>query len=216
MNILQEILRAQGGDVVKQLGQQVGLNQAQVEKALTSLIPALAGGIKKSAQSQSSIEALLRKLQENQDIGVAIERPDVLAKQESTRTGNEILGELFGSKDVSRTVAAHTAEKTGVDLTALKKMLPLIAGLVMSSLNQKSQASSGGLGDLLGSLAGGSSPAPSRGGLGGLLGTLLGGRAQLDDRAQPTQSKQGLESLLDFDGDGSVSDDMLDLVKKLL
>ncbi len=216
MNILQEILKAQGGDVVKQLGQQVGLDQAQVEKALSNLIPAIAGGVKKSAQSQSSIEALLKKLQEHQDIGTAIERPDVLAKRDSTLAGNEILGEIFGSKEVSRTVAAHTAEKTGLDLTALKKMLPLIAGLVMSSLNQKSQANSGGLGDLLGSLAGGSQSAPSRGGLGSLLGTLLGGRAQLDNRAQRTQSNQGLESLLDFDGDGNVADDMLDLVKKLL
>ena len=51
MNLIQEILGAQGGGVVKQLGQQFGLDNAQVEKALTNLIPAIAGGVKKKQRS---------------------------------------------------------------------------------------------------------------------------------------------------------------------
>ena len=210
MNLIQEILSAQGGGVVNQLGQQFGLDNAQVEKALTNLIPAIAGGVKKTAQSPSSIDALLRKLQQNKELETAIQRPEVLANDTSQQAGNDILGEIFGSKDVSRTVASQTAQSTGIDLSALKKMLPLIAGLVMSSLNQKGQASSGGLGELLGGLAKTSAPAASNGGLGSLLGSLLGGRT----KTAPAK-KQGLESLLDFDGDGNISDEVIDLVKKL-
>lgn len=80
----------------------------------------------------------------------------------------------------------------------------------MSSLNQKGQASSGGLGELLGGLAQSSTPTSSSGGLGSLLGSLLGGRTK-----QAPAKEQGLESLLDFDGDGNISDDVMDLVKKL-
>jgi hypothetical protein len=210
MNLIQEILNAQGGNVVKQLGDQFGMDKSQVEKALTNLIPAIAGGVKQTAKSPSSIDALLRKLQQDQDLKNAIERPEVLAKSSSQSAGNEILGEIFGSKDVSRTVASQTAKSTGLDLSALKKMLPLIAGLVMSSLNQKGQASSGGLGELLGGLTKTSS---TRGGLGGGIGSVLGNL--LGGRAKQSQSSQGIESLLDFDGDGSVSDDVMDLVKKL-
>lgn len=210
MNLIQEILGAQGGGVVKQLGQQLGLDNAQVEKALTNLIPAIAGGVKKTAQSPSSLDALLKTLQQNKGLETAVQRPEVLANETSQQAGNDILGEIFGSKDVSRTVASQTAQSTGIDLSALKKMLPLIAGLVMSSLNQKGQASSGGLGELLGGLAQSSTPTSSSGGLGSLLGSLLGGRTK-----QAPAKEQGLESLLDFDGDGNISDDVMDLVKKL-
>ena len=223
MNIIEEILKANGGQVVGQLAQQFGLNQADAGKALSNLIPAIAGGIKKTAQSKTGLESLITKVNQNQDFGDAINRPDVLGKTESTQQGNEILGDIFGSKDVSRTVANQTAQSTGIDLGVLKKMLPLVAGLVMSSLNKRGQAASpsgsgsgGGLGELLGGLASqsaGQQAQPSKGGIGALLGRLLGG-GRARQQTQKAQSS-GLESLLDFDGDGSVADDVLNLAKKL-
>jgi hypothetical protein len=210
MNLLQEILSAQDGGVVGQLAQQFGIDAGDASKALSNLIPAIAGGIKKTAQSPTGLESLLSKLNSNENIAQSIDQPSILGGADLSQTGNEILGDIFGSKDVSRTVAGQTAQSTGIDLGILKKMLPIVAGLVMSSLNKKGQASGGGLGDLLGGLAGASQAQPQkRGGLGGLLGSLLGGnRAQ----ASPTS---GLESLLDFDGDGDIADDVLDLAKKL-
>src|SRR3546814_20135960 len=44
--------------------------------------------------------------------------------------GNEILGQIFGSKDVSRTVAGHAATQSGLDAGLLKKMLPMLGMLV--------------------------------------------------------------------------------------
>jgi hypothetical protein len=80
----------------------------------------------------------------------------------------------------------------------------------MSQLNNKSEASGGGLGDLLGGLAGATQATQSRGGLGGLLSGLLGG-----GKRQKAQQPNALESLLDFDGDGNIADDVLDMAKKL-
>ena len=47
--------------------------------------------------------------------------------------GNEILGQLFGSKDGSRAVAASAAAQSGVEPSLLKKMLPILAmvGMLM-------------------------------------------------------------------------------------
>ncbi|MFT5572476.1 MAG: hypothetical protein ACI9FR_001399 [Cryomorphaceae bacterium] len=212
MNILQEILTAQDGGVVGQLAQQFGINAGDASKALANLIPAIAGGIKKNAQSPSSLESLISKLDSNKNVSQSIDQPSILGRADISQTGNEILGDIFGSKDVSRTVAGQTAQSTGIDPGILKKMLPIVASLVMSSLNKKGQASGGGLGDLLGGLAGASQAQPQkRGGLGGLLGSLFGG-----NRAQAqTSPSGGLESLLDFDGDGNIADDVLDLAKKL-
>jgi hypothetical protein len=208
MNLLQEILKAQGGNVVGQLASQFGLDPQDAAKALSNLIPAIAGGVKKAASSQSSLESLLGKVEANRDLRGAMENPSILGQPQATNDGNEILADIFGSKDVSRTVAGQTAKSTGIDLGILKKMLPLVAGLVMSSLNKRGQSSNGGLGGLLGSLAGAAQPKRS-GGLAGLLSGLLGG-----GRKQQSQSS-GLESLLDFDGDGDIADDVLNLAKKL-
>lgn len=214
MNILQEILKSQGGGVVEQLAQQFGIDATDAGKALSNLVPAVAGGIKKTAQSRSGIESLIEKLNANKNVAQSIDMPAALGANDVTETGNQILGDIFGSKEVSRTVAGQTAQSTGVDLGILKKMLPIVAGLVVSSLNKKGQASGSGLGDLLGGLAG-ATPQPqprSKSGLGGLLGGLFGGGAAA--KASPPASS-GLESLLDFDGDGDVADDVLNLVKKL-
>jgi len=209
MNILQELLKANNGQVVGQLASQFGLDPSDAAKALSNLIPAVAGGIKKTAGTKNGLEALISKIESNRNVQQSIDSPEILSKAGSTQAGNEILGDIFGSKDVSRTVAGQTAKSTGIDLGVLKKMLPLVAGLVMSSLNKKGAQASGGLGGLLGQLAGGAQPQPRRGGLGGLLGSLLGGGRR---QAQPSS---GLESLLDFDGDGNVADDVLNLARKM-
>ena len=105
--------------------------------------------------------------------------------------GNGILGHLFGSKDVSRQVAAGASAQTGIGADVLKKMLPMLASLAMGALAQRATrapggnvqlnpSSGGGLMDMLGPLLGGGG-----GGLGGMfgcnqpagggLGDLLGG-----------------------------------------
>lgn len=209
MNILQELIKSQGGDVIGQLSKQFGVSASDAEKALSNLVPAVAGGIKKTAASQNGLEALLSKVKNNQELRRSANNPNVLERPEVAQAGNEVLGDIFGSKEVSRNVAGQTAKSTGLDAGMLKKMLPLVAGLVMSQLNNKSEASKGGLGELLGSVSGASKPA-KKGGLGGLLGGLLGG-----NKRKQAQQSGGLGSLLDFDGDGNIADDVLDMAKKL-
>ncbi len=48
--------------------------------------------------------------------------------------GNGILGHLFGSKEVSRAVADHAAQATGIGQDILKQMLPALASMVMGGL----------------------------------------------------------------------------------
>jgi hypothetical protein len=44
--------------------------------------------------------------------------------------GNDVLGQIFGSRDVSRSVARHASTQSGLDPALLKKMLPVLAMLV--------------------------------------------------------------------------------------
>ncbi|MEM7687927.1 MAG: DUF937 domain-containing protein [Pseudomonadota bacterium] len=81
-----------------------------------------------------------------------------------TQPGNDILGNIFGSKDVSRSVAGSVAEVTGLDEGMLKKMLPI---LTMAVAGYMAKQASGGVGH--------GSPAASESPLGGILGSIVGG-----------------------------------------
>ena len=116
--------------------------------------------------------------------------------------GNAILGHVFGSKDVSRGVAAHAAETTGIGSDTLKQMLPMIAAMIMGALGKKAMGSGGGLGDILGQVLGGSargaavSPRASGGGLGDILGQVLGGGSTTGGLASGAAGGGGLGDIL--------------------
>ena len=67
--------------------------------------------------------------------------------------GNGILGHILGSKDVSRQVAAQAGAQTGLAPDVMKRMLPLVATLVMGAMSRQVQA--GGGSSLAGANAGG-------------------------------------------------------------
>lgn len=78
--------------------------------------------------------------------------------------GNDILGQIFGNKDVSRSVATEAAGASGLSSDLLKRMLPLLAMAVAGYL-----ARQGGQG-------GQAAPAaPAAPDLGGLVGSIIGG-----------------------------------------
>ncbi len=79
-----------------------------------------------------------------------------------TQPGNDILGNIFGSKDVSRSVAGSVAEVTGLDEGMIKKMLPILTMAVAGYMAQQATGGSA-------AASGSSSP------LGGILGSIVGG-----------------------------------------
>ena len=81
-----------------------------------------------------------------------------------TQPGNDILGNIFGSKDVSRSVAGQVAEITGLDEGMLKQMLPILAMAVAGYMAKQATG-----GSQAGSADAGGSP------LGGILGTIVSG-----------------------------------------
>jgi hypothetical protein len=87
--------------------------------------PAILGGFKKQAQAQpSGLEGLGGLLGHLGGGGLLNE---VLSPEPTNLNhGNDVLGQIFGSKDVSRTVAQNAASQTGLSPDVLKKMLPML------------------------------------------------------------------------------------------
>lgn len=187
MNILEALLAAQGGGAVKQLGQQFGLEGDQTAAALSALVPALAAGLAKNATKDGGLAGLTAALSGGRH-GSYLDDLASLASPSTTADGNSILGHILGSKDVSRQVAAQAAVSSGVGPEILKRMLPVVAAMVMGAMAKNAGgAATAGLGAPAGGMGGGLldmlTPMLDRGRDGsvvddvaGMLGKFLGGR----------------------------------------
>lgn len=192
MNV-QDMLASTGG--FGAIARELGISESQAAQGAQALLPAILGGVKRQANAQpNGMEALGGLLGQLGGGGLL----DNLLGAEPTQVnrGNDVLGQIFGSKEISRNVAQRASQQSGLSPDLLKKMLPMLAMLVTGAM-AKQQAGAA---------------APSGGGLGGLLGGLLGG-------GQPAQGAPGgggggLGSMLDLDGDGNPFDDILGMVQK--
>lgn len=164
MNMLETILGAQNGGAVRQIGSQLGLPEDQTTAALSALVPALAAGFQRNAESGGGLSSLLNALAGGGHARY-VEDPATLSQPGTIEDGNGILGHVFGSKDVSRQVAMKAAAQTGIGADVLKRMLPMAAALMMGTLARQSSPSAG-----VSTLASGATPG---GGLMALLSATL-------------------------------------------
>jgi hypothetical protein len=188
---------------LQSIARELGVSDAQAASGAAALLPAILGGFKKQAQSQpAGLEGLGGLLGQLGGGGLL---DDVLAPQPTdVRRGNDVLGQIFGSQDVSRAVAQNAASQSGLAPALLKKMLPLLAMLVAGYLAKQRDAGTD------------AQPSSAAGGLGGLLGSLLGGQAAGSDSATPGAAAPGLAAMLDLDGDGNPLDDILRMIGKAI
>ena len=186
MGIL-DMIGGTGG--LQSIARELGIDESQVSAAAAELLPAILGGMKKQTQAQpTGLEGLLGVLG---GLGGGGLLDDVLGPQPTNvNRGNDLLGQIFGSRDVSRTVAGSAATRTGLDPALLKRMLPMLAMLVAGYLSRQATASA----------------APQLGpGMGGMAGP-----------GSTRAAAPGLASLLDLDGDGNPLDDIMAMADKLL
>jgi hypothetical protein len=186
---ISDLLAQAGG--LQSMARELGISEAQASSGAAALAPAILGGLKKQAQAQpaglTGLAGLISQLGGGGLLDdVVADRPTDVAR------GNDVLGQIFGSKDVSRAVAHNASAQSGLDEGVLKKMLPMVAMLVTGYMAKQ----------------GGASAAPSAGGgLGSLVGGLLGGGS-----GGQGGGLMGLASMLDMDGDGNPLDDILRMV----
>jgi hypothetical protein len=187
---INDFLAETGG--LPSMARELGVSENEVQNGAAALLPAILGGFKKQAQAQpGGVEGLGGLLA---SLGGGSLLDDVVSREPTPLgRGNDVLGQIFGSKDVSRAVAGNAASRTGLSPELLKKLLPMLAMLAagyMSKQRQRDVPAQAGPG----------------GGLGDLLGGLLGNRAAA---GAPTARGAGLGGMLDLDGDGNPLDDIL-------
>ncbi len=197
------------GDIIAQSGgigsiaRELGIDESTAQAGVGALLPAVLGGFK--GQAQASPDGLGGLMNMVQGLGGGNLLESVLGSGASNAdAGNGVLGQIFGSKDTSRAVAADASAKSGISSDLLKRMLPLVAMLVAGYMAKQ---------------AGGQETQGAAGGLGGILGSVLGGvMGSGQTQAAPAAAAGGLgglASMLDMDGDGNPLNDIMGMAGKL-
>lgn len=188
-------------DVLRELGatqaiaRELGVSEATVDAGASALLPAIVGGFKKQANtSQGGLDELVGALGELGGGGLLDE---VLGHQSTNvARGNDVLGQIFGSREVSRTVAQHAAGRTHLDVGVLKQMLPMLAMLVGGYLARQQ--------------SGGAPDVPVDRGPG-----VARGAAPVE--AGPSaRGAGGLAAMLDLNGNGNPLDDLLEAAARFV
>jgi len=184
------ITQALQGDALTKLSRQIGADEQQTRSAALAALPALLGAMKRNASTAEGATALSTALQSDHDGSILDHLGGFLGgsfQNERAANGTGILGHILGGQQ--ETVQQGLSGATGLNLSQITKLLPLLAPIVMGALGrsqrQQPQQDGGGLTDLLsGATSSAREQAPS-----GALGMLTG--------------------FLDKDGDGDIKDDLL-------
>ena len=157
MSLLDLLDSAGGKQSLGSLAGSLGLDTSNTNDLVAALAPALMGALQKQTKSENGLSDFKNALQSG-DHQQYLSKPDLMSSPEGLMDGNNILGHLLGSKDASRNVAAQAAETTGVDVSLIKKALPMIAGLVMGAVSKSTDSGgsiSNSISDMFGGLMGG-------------------------------------------------------------
>lgn len=170
-------------DVMDKLSNSLNADKGKVKKASKLSIPTMVKALERNAQSHEGAKSLEKALDNHKDDDIE----DVRRYLESVNKdeGDKVLSHMFGNKKnrVQTNIAKETGLHENQTLDIMKQLAPLLLGALGQKKKNQNIGSSGMSGFLSSILSGSDS---------GVMGTVT--------------------NLLDRDGDGSMIDDVSDIV----
>ena len=162
-NLYEILADAQSGEAMSELGREFGLSPQQTQLAVAALLPAISMGLKRTTATPEGLGNLLAVMGAQPDLHAMYDDPQVAFSREGRAAGNAALSRMFGSPEASRAIADQAQQLSGISSSILKKLLPVLAGIIISSLMKSGSGKaapsapapqpapdlSGGLGDIL-------------------------------------------------------------------
>jgi hypothetical protein len=133
-NLYEILAEAQNGEAMPELGREFGLTPQQTKAAVAALLPAISMGLKRTTATPEGLGDLLGLMGRQPDLYAMYDDPKAAFSREGRAAGNAALARMFGSPDASRAIANQAQQFSGVTSNILKKLLPVLAGLLISGL----------------------------------------------------------------------------------
>ena len=117
------MMKAQNGDAVEAMAKQFGLAQEQMTKAMTALMPAFSTGLKRTMGNPYDFSALMAAISSGSYTKYFEDTAKAFSPQ-GVADGNAILGQIFGSKEVSRAIGQEIYQQ----------MMPAVANAMVGGM----------------------------------------------------------------------------------
>jgi len=199
-SVLDELRSSLSDDHVNEISQRIGADPARTRQAIDGALPLLVGALGKEASDPQRAAGLRKAIEEDHDGSVVDDLGSYLSGGVAGRSTNGagILQHVLG--DRQQAAVQGLSARSGLDMSAISSLLPLLAPLVMGMIGKQQRGGGfsldnlteilGGdtkraagdspdLGDLLGSVLGGGSgqeQGQGQGGIGDVLGSIFGKR----------------------------------------
>jgi hypothetical protein len=149
MSLNDIIQAAQGGQAINNLASQFGLTPQQTQAAVQAMMPAFSMGLQRTAQDPTGLGGIVAQLTSGVHQGAFTDPNQTRA---AAGPGGGVLGQIFGSPQVSAQLSQQAAQVSGVAPQTIQQMMPIVASMLMGGLFHAMAAQ--GMGGVLGQLAG--------------------------------------------------------------
>lgn len=138
MDIERTLNNAQGGAAISNVANAFGVAPDKAATAITVMLDALSQRTMRNTLSRGGLADIVAMLG-NAGAGRALADPQNLNSPEIAEAGNGVLDVLIGNKHISRGIAHKAAKQSGIDEETLKKMLPVVASMMLGGLQKETQ-----------------------------------------------------------------------------
>lgn len=182
------IVQQVGNSGARMVANKLGIPESVARMAISAALPLILGGLGRNASDASGAASLAGAIDRDHDGGILNDVLGALGNQKTEQDGSAILGHILGNKQQNASRAI--GQSTGLDQNKSQELMAMLAPIVLGQLGQTKKEQgldASGLADLLG-----------------------------QERQVADERLGGMAGLLDMDGDGDLSDDMLKLGSSLL
>lgn len=187
-SIMQLLVSQLGSGAVGQIGEQLGIDEQQAQQAVGMALPMLMGALNRNASNMDGAQALASALQRDHDGSILEDLSQSLTSQQTADDGMAILGHVLG--DRRGQVVDSVSRATNIESDQVMSLFSMLAPVVLGALGQTQRGKNldaQGISNLL-----------------------------QEERNSVEDTTSGLGQLLDFDGDGDVSEEIVSLGSSLL
>ena len=187
-SIIRLLVSQLGGGAVGQISEQLGIDEDKAQQAVGMALPVIIGALNRNTASADGAEALTSALQRDHDGSILDDLARAVTQPETLDDGAAILGHVLG--DRRSRVEQSVSRATGLDAAQISQIFSILAPIVLGALGQmqrKKNLDAQGMSNLL-----------------------------QEERSTVEQTASGLAQLLDMDGDGDVSEEIVSLGSNLL
>lgn len=189
MSSILEMLAGQLDEgTIRQISGQLGADETTTQQAISAALPMLLGAMGRNATSSEGAQALDKALAQDHDGSILNDLPAALSQEATKLDGAAILGHVLGGRQGN--VETGISRATGLNQGSTGQLLMMLAPVVLGALGQQKRQQGLDAGDLAGLLS--------------------------NERQASESSLGGLAQLLDMDGDGDVTDEIVSIGSKLL